>query len=87
MRYFVILCSVAMLSACGVIKGPETATLRNPTTGDIVTCGPSETLLEETQCLNKYESQGYYRYDGPKDGGDVEIISPGGGSLSIRKAD
>ena len=75
-----------MMAACGVIKGPDTVQLRNPTTGDIVTCGPSETLLEETQCLNKYKDQGYYRYDGDESEG-VEVTTPSGRKVTIRKSD
>ncbi len=57
MRYFVILAVVGILAACA----PQTVMLQHPDTGKTVQCGPFETLLEESQCLNEYQSKGYER--------------------------
>ena len=59
MRYFVILCVVGMLAGC--VGAPQTVMLEHPDTGKTVQCGPFETLLEESQCLNDYQSKGYKR--------------------------
>ncbi len=58
MRYFVILWVVGFLAAC---TAPQTVMLQHPDTGKTVQCGPFETLLEESQCLNEYQSKGYER--------------------------
>lgn len=58
MRYFVILFVVGLMAACA----PQTVMLKHPTTGDIAVCGPFKTLLEESQCLNDYQSKGYKRH-------------------------
>ena len=68
MRYFAILWVMGFVAACA----PQTAMLKHPITGDIVQCGPSKTLLEETQCLNKYQDKGYIRYT-PKNEQAIEI--------------
>ena len=62
MRHFLILLVVGLLSAC--ISAPQTVMLRHPDTGKIVQCGPFETLMEESQCLNDYQSNGYKRIQG-----------------------
>ncbi len=58
MRYFVILWVVGFLAAC---TAPQTVMLQHPDTGKTVQCGPFETLMEESQCLNEFQSQGYVR--------------------------
>ena len=60
MRYFVILLVVGVLAGCA----PQTVMLEHPDTGMIVQCGPFETLMEESQCLNDFHSQGYERIQG-----------------------
>lgn len=58
MRYFVILWVVGFLAGCAA---PQTVMLQHPDTGKTVQCGPFETLMEESQCLNEFQSQGYER--------------------------
>lgn len=60
MRYFVILLVVGLLAACAA---PQTVMLEHPKTGEVVQCGPFETLMEEAQCLGDYQSKGYERID------------------------
>ena len=61
MRYFVFLLVVGLLAGCAA---PQTVMLQHPDTGKTVQCGPFGTLMEESQCLNEYQSKGYKRsYD------------------------
>jgi len=59
MRYSVILGVVGLLAGC--VGAPQTVMLEHPDTGKVVQCGPFETMMEESQCLNEYQSKGYKR--------------------------
>ena len=73
MRYFVILWVVGLLAGCAA---PQTVMLQHPDTGRTVQCGPFETLMEESQCLNDYQSKGYKRYDDPYTSEGYKLANP-----------
>ena len=73
MRYFVILWVVGLLAGCAA---PQTVMLQHPDTGKTVQCGPFETLMEESQCLNDYQSKGYERYDDPYTSEGYKLANP-----------
>ncbi len=73
MRYFVILWVVGFLAGCAA---PQTVMLQHPDTGKTVQCGPFETLMEESQCLGDYQSQGYERYDDPYTSEGYKLANP-----------
>ncbi len=73
MRYFVILWVVGLLAGCAA---PQTVMLQHPDTCRTVQCGPFETLMEESQCLGDYQSQGYKRYDDPYTSEGYKLANP-----------
>ena len=83
MRYFMILCVVGLMAGC--ISVPDTRKFQNPETGEVVVCGPFETLLEESQCINKYRAQGYVDYHDTHTSEGYKLADPG--EPIIRKAD
>ena len=83
MRYFVILWVVGLLAGC--IGVPDTMKFQNPTTGEIAQCGPFKTLLEESQCINEYQSKGYKRYFDTHTSKGYKLANPG--EPIIQKAD
>ncbi len=84
MRYFIILLAVGWLAGC--IGVPDTMKFQNPETGEVVVCGPSKTLLEESQCINKYRSKGYVDYHDTHTSKGYKLANPGE-PIEIRKLD
>ena len=82
MRYFVILCVVGMLAGC--VGAPQTVMLEHPDTGKTVQCGPFETMMEESQCLGDYQSQGYKRSFDTHTSEGYKLANPGEPLIKIR---
>jgi hypothetical protein len=61
------------LFGCSAVLGIETAYLKNPNTGDVVTCGPYKLSgatgaageAAERGCIEDYECQGWVRIPSP----------------------
>jgi hypothetical protein len=69
-RFVFVFCSVVVVGCSGTNQASsETVYLRNPATGQVVTCGPyqlsgigsPEAASAERRCIDNYQQQGFVR--------------------------